>query len=73
VYFETTLSASNVAAGSYHLVLRVRNPLLDYTESSLRPLVQNDWLPYLTPWPVSFANTTQGNDGWLDLGTMTVN
>jgi hypothetical protein len=35
--------------------------------------VQNDWLPYLTPWPVSFANTTQGNDGWLDLGTMTVN
>jgi chitodextrinase len=73
VYFETTLSASNVAAGSYHLVLRVRNPLLDYTESSLRPLVQNDWLPYLTPWPVSFANATQGNDGWLDLGTMTVN
>ncbi len=72
-YFQASVSATGVTAGSYHLVMRIRNPLLNYTQATLLPYVQNNWLPYLTPWPVSFANTTQNADGWLDLGTITVN
>ncbi|MET7401615.1 DUF4832 domain-containing protein [Dactylosporangium sp. NPDC005572] len=76
VNFSATLSAAGVPAGSYSLVLKVRNPLEAVTPDVLRARpaasrltdwVIDQWRPRL---PLSFANANQGTDGWVDLGTM---
>ncbi|MFF5228843.1 fibronectin type III domain-containing protein [Dactylosporangium sp. NPDC000521] len=76
VNFSTTLSTAGVPAGSYSLVLKVRNPLETVTPAVLRARpaasrltdwVIDQWRPAL---PLSFANANQGTDGWVDLGAV---
>lgn len=72
-YFDATVSSAGVANGTYTLVMHVKNPLSTYTQAQLStaPGVPT-YLPYQTPWPVAFRNTSQGSDGWLSLGSITV-
>jgi hypothetical protein len=73
-YFETTLNSIGVAPGSYRLVLHIYNPLWKIKEADVR--AKNHMppaLPWYNPLPVLFANQTQGADGWLDLGSITLN
>ncbi|NJP97629.1 DUF4832 domain-containing protein [Nonomuraea sp. FMUSA5-5] len=56
-YFQTGVDLSGVAGGSYQWVLRVRNPLEAVSANAKK---------------LRFANATQGADGWLTLGTVTV-
>ncbi|MEV4136081.1 fibronectin type III domain-containing protein [Dactylosporangium sp. NPDC049742] len=76
VNFSTTLSTAGVPAGSYSLVLKVRNPLETVTPAVLRARpaasrltdwVIDQWRPTL---PLSFANANQGTDGWVNLGAV---
>ncbi|MDG6101877.1 fibronectin type III domain-containing protein [Dactylosporangium aurantiacum] len=76
VNFAATLSTAGVPAGQYRLVLKVRNPLEAVTPQVLRARpaasrltdwVIDQWRPAL---PLSFANTNQGADGWVDLGPL---
>ena len=64
-------------AGSYSLVLKVRNPLEAVTPEVLRARpaasrltdwIIDQWRPAL---PLSFANANQGTDGWVNLGALT--
>ncbi|MFC4122865.1 fibronectin type III domain-containing protein [Nonomuraea zeae] len=56
-YFQTGVNLSGVPAGGYQWVLRVKNPL-EAVSSNAKKL--------------RFANATQGADGWLGLGPVTV-
>ena len=72
-YFDTTVDASGVGSGSFTVVMRVRNPLENWTEADWR--ARGHVLPsqpYYPPKMLRFANTTQGADGWLTLGSVTV-
>ncbi|GFJ83409.1 fibronectin type III domain-containing protein [Phytohabitans houttuyneae] len=77
VNFSANLSTAGVPAGSYSLVLKVRNPLEAVTPDVLRarPAASRltDWI--IDQWrpaiPLSFANTNQGADGWVNLGSLT--
>ncbi|GIF69994.1 hypothetical protein Ais01nite_80290 [Asanoa ishikariensis] len=77
VNFSANLSTAGVPAGSYSLVLKVRNPLETVTADVLRARpaasrltdwIIDQWRPAL---PLSFANANQGTDGWVNLGSMT--
>jgi hypothetical protein len=76
VNFSATLSTAGVPAGSYSLVLKVRNPLETVTPDVLRarPAASRltDWV--IDQWrpatPLSFANANQGADGWVNLGAV---
>ncbi|WNI21468.1 DUF4832 domain-containing protein [Streptomyces sp. ITFR-16] len=76
--FSATVDASGVASGDYKLVMRVHNPLDAVTPEVLkaRPAatrLSDDVIGhYRAPYPLSFANSTQGADGWLDLGGLAV-
>ncbi len=73
-YFDITVSATGVAAGSYTLVMHVYNPLWQIHEADVR--AKNHMLsalPWYNPLPVLFANTSQAADGWLNLGSITIN
>ncbi|GAB1817689.1 fibronectin type III domain-containing protein [Herbidospora sp. RD11066] len=74
VNFSANLSTAGVPAGSYSLVLRVRNPLEAVTKDVLRArpaatrlsdFTIDRWRP---AYPLSFANANQGTDGWVNLG-----
>ncbi|MEV4623271.1 DUF4832 domain-containing protein [Asanoa sp. NPDC049573] len=76
VNFSASLSTAGVPAGSYSLVLKVRNPLETVTPAVLRARpaasrltdwIIDQWRPAL---PLSFANANQGTDGWVNLGSM---
>ncbi|GAA3215366.1 fibronectin type III domain-containing protein [Dactylosporangium siamense] len=76
VNFSATLSTAGVPAGSYSLVLKVRNPLEAVTPDVLRARpaasrltdwIIDQWRPRL---PLSFANANQGADGWVNLGPL---
>jgi chitodextrinase len=56
-YFQSAVDLSSVAAGSYQLVLEVKNPLAAISANAKK---------------LRFANATQNADGWLGLGAMTV-
>ncbi|GIJ50406.1 hypothetical protein Val02_72920 [Virgisporangium aliadipatigenens] len=56
-YFQSNVSLTGVAAGSYQLVMRVKNPL-----EALSPAAKK----------LRFGNTTQHADGWLGLGAIGV-
>ena len=56
-YFQTDVNLSGIAAGSYKWVLEVDNPLTA-DSSAAKPLL--------------FSNATQNSDGWLGLGSVTV-
>ncbi|MFB9446641.1 DUF4832 domain-containing protein [Dactylosporangium vinaceum] len=56
-YFQSNVSLSGVANGSYQLVLRVKNPL-----EALSPAAKK----------LRFGNATQNADGWLGLGAIGV-
>ncbi|MFC5529654.1 DUF4832 domain-containing protein [Cohnella yongneupensis] len=72
-YFDTTVNAAGVASGQYKLVMRVVNPLERINEADVRAKGQLPaYLPWHTPLPLLFANTSQGSDGWLDLGNITL-
>lgn len=76
VNFSATLNVSGVPAGSYSLVLRVRNPLEAVTPSVLRSRPADsrltDWVidQWRPGYPLSFANANQGTDGWVNLGPL---
>ncbi|MEV0714474.1 fibronectin type III domain-containing protein [Asanoa sp. NPDC050611] len=76
VNFSATLNTAGVPAGSYSLVLKVRNPLEVVTPEVLRARpaasrltdwIIDQWRPAL---PLSFANANQGGDGWVNLGSL---
>ncbi len=71
MYYETTVSASGVPTGVYSLVMRVKNPLEDVTEASVRDNIQS-WQPFLPAKKLRFANAEQNADGWLNLGSISV-
>ncbi|MEV4177505.1 DUF4832 domain-containing protein [Nonomuraea sp. NPDC049709] len=56
-YFQTGVNLSGVPNGGYQWVLRVKNPLETVSANAKR---------------LRFANATQGADGWLGLGPVTV-
>ncbi|MFI7233490.1 fibronectin type III domain-containing protein [Nonomuraea angiospora] len=56
-YFQTGVNLSGVPAGGYQWVLRVKNPLETVSANAKK---------------LRFANATQGADGWLGLGPVTV-
>ncbi|MFC5827780.1 carbohydrate-binding protein [Nonomuraea insulae] len=56
-YFQTGVNLSGVPNGSYQWVLRVKNPLETVSANAKK---------------LRFANATQGADGWLGLGPVTV-
>ena len=56
-YFQTGVNLTGVANGSYQWVLRVKNPLEAVSANAKK---------------LRFANVTQGADGWLGLGSVTV-
>jgi chitodextrinase len=56
-YFQTGVNLSGVPSGSYQWVLRVKNPLEAVSANAKK---------------LRFANATQGADGWLGLGPVTV-
>jgi hypothetical protein len=56
-YFQAGVSLAGVSAGSYQLVLRVKNPL-----EALSPAAKK----------LRFGNATQNADGWLGLGSIGV-
>jgi chitodextrinase len=56
-YFQTSVDLSGVANGGYQWVLRVKNPLEAVSANAKK---------------LRFANATQGADGWLGLGSVTV-
>ncbi|MFJ6572163.1 DUF4832 domain-containing protein [Streptomyces sp. NPDC091292] len=76
--FSATIDATGVASGGYKLVMRVRNPLETVTPDVLKARPASTRLSdsvidrYRKPYPLSFANSTQGSDGWLDLGGLAV-
>jgi len=71
MYYESTLSTAGVASGNYSLVMRVKNPLEDVTEASVRDNIQS-WQPFLPAKKLRFANAEQNADGWLNLGAISV-
>ncbi|WP_084558108.1 fibronectin type III domain-containing protein [Hamadaea tsunoensis] len=56
-YFQSAVDLSGLASGAYSLVLRVKNPLETVSASAKK---------------FRFANATQGSDGWVGLGSMSV-
>ncbi|MEV0616722.1 DUF4832 domain-containing protein [Nonomuraea sp. NPDC050404] len=56
-YFQTGVNLSGVPDGAYQWVLRVKNPLEAVSANAKK---------------LRFANATQGADGWLGLGPVTV-
>ncbi len=72
-YFDTTINASNIAKGTYTLVMRVMNPLERLTKEDLADHNDFSWQPYKEPKKLYFANQEQNLDGWLALGTIQVN
>ncbi|MDR7276546.1 DUF4832 domain-containing protein [Catenuloplanes atrovinosus] len=56
-YFQTGVDLTGVPAGSYQVVLRVRNPL-----EAISPAAKK----------LRFGNASQGGDGWLGLGNLAV-
>jgi chitodextrinase len=56
-YFQTGVSLAGVPNGSYQWVLRVKNPLEAVSANAKK---------------LRFGNATQGGDGWLGLGSVTV-
>ena len=58
-YFENTVAAHGLAAGTYTLVMRVVNPL-EYKRTAKSA----------APHPLRFANETQTPNGWLKLGEL---
>ncbi|HSZ28424.1 MAG TPA: fibronectin type III domain-containing protein, partial [Pseudonocardiaceae bacterium] len=57
-YFQTEVNLSGVTAGNYQWVLEAQNP-----ESSVSSAAK----------PLLFSNATQNANGWLGLGSVTVN
>jgi hypothetical protein len=72
LYYDATLNASGVPSGNYSLVMRVKNSLEDITEASVRDNIQS-WQPFLPAKKFRFANAEQNADGWLNLGSVSVN
>jgi hypothetical protein len=72
-YFDTTVSVANLAAGSYHLVMRVKNPLENITKQDLADNLDFSWQVYKQPKKFFFANAEQNADGWLALGDVSTN
>ncbi|GAA2334046.1 DUF4832 domain-containing protein [Dactylosporangium salmoneum] len=56
-YFQSSVSLTGVASGSYQLVMKVKNPL-----EALSPAAKQ----------LRFGNATQNADGWLGLGSIGV-
>jgi hypothetical protein len=56
-YFQTSVSTTGVASGSYQLVLKVKNPLEALSTAAKK---------------LRFGNATQNADGWLGLGSIGV-
>ncbi|MFC5405543.1 DUF4832 domain-containing protein [Cohnella soli] len=72
-YFDATVNAAGVSAGSYKLVMHVYNPLWKINEADVRAKGHMpSYLPWNNPLPILFANQSQGADGWLDLGSITL-
>ncbi|RKP48989.1 DUF4832 domain-containing protein [Cohnella endophytica] len=72
-YFDATVNSAGVAAGSYKLVMHVYNPLWKIKEADVRAKGHMpSYLPWNNPLPILFANQSQGADGWLDLGSITL-
>jgi hypothetical protein len=51
--------------------MRVRNPLENVSEASVRDNIE-PWQPFLPAKKFRFANAEQGTDGWLSLGSVSV-
>ncbi len=72
-YLDTTISAADVPSGSYQLVMRIYNPLWKIKEADVRAKGHMpSYLPWNDPLPILFANQSQGADGWLGLGSITI-
>lgn len=71
MYYDTTLSAAGVPSGSYTLVMRVKNPLENITEASVRDNIA-PYQPFLPAKKLRFANAAQNADGWLSLGSISI-
>jgi hypothetical protein len=56
-YYDSDIDLSGVAQGGYQLVMKVNNPLSSVSSNAKQ---------------LRFANAAQGEDGWLDLGDMSV-
>lgn len=56
-YFQSNIDLSGLASAGYQLVMQVKNPLEDVSAAAKK---------------FRFANATQGADGWLGLGPITV-
>ncbi|MBN1311848.1 MAG: DUF4832 domain-containing protein, partial [Anaerolineae bacterium] len=72
MYYDATLSASGIPSGTYTVVMRVKNPLEDISEASVRDNIQS-WQPFLPAKKLRFANASQNADGWLSLGSININ
>lgn len=73
-YFETTVDSTGVARGGYTLVMHVYNPLWQIHEADVRAAGHMpSALPWYNPLPLLFANQSQAADGWLNLGSITLN
>ena len=69
VYFQTTVNPVSVPSGSYTVVMKVLNPL-EPIINTIYPLFGSwDELPVIH---LLFSDQAQGSDGWLNLGTLTV-
>lgn len=71
-YFDTTLGTTDIASGSYQLVMRVKNPLENITKQDLADNLDFSWQTYKEPKKLYFANAEQKADGWLTLGDVTL-
>lgn len=72
-YFDATVSAAGVTPGAYQLVMHVYNPLWKIKEADVRAKGHMPaYLPWNDPLPILFANQSQGADGWLGLGSITI-
>ncbi|WP_123042053.1 DUF4832 domain-containing protein [Cohnella candidum] len=72
-YFDATVNAAGVTPGSYQLVMHVYNPLWKIKEADVRAKGHMpSYLPWNNPLPILFANQTQGADGWLGLGSISI-
>ncbi|QJD83895.1 DUF4832 domain-containing protein [Cohnella herbarum] len=72
-YFDATVNAAGVPPGQYKLVMHVYNPLWKIKEADVRAKGHMpSYLPWNNPLPILFANQSQGADGWLELGPITL-
>jgi len=73
LYNDTTVSTIGLS-GTYTLVMRVVNPLEGLSEAAVRAAGHiQSYQPFLPAKKLRFANAEQNADGWLSLGSVSIN